>query len=224
MEVEDRLEVKVLPICPQSVIDATGLQTFFCLCWTFKLSTVKEINLFLLACVSLIFLFLLPSVFPFLFMTLSLLSSVSVDYPLSCVPSSPCLPSFPPFMRRVGSGVTNYAERAEKVVWVLPSGLPCCIIIREIAGTQQPLAAGTTTTTLAPAPGCIDSARFKPSSCLSGWLAPSQPPLLLTCWAELICMSRLPGNSTWEYIHGQYVWWLYSYLLHTFCDTSSKLS
>lgn len=43
---------------------------------------------------------------------------------------------------------------------------------------QQPLAAGTTTTTPAAAPGRIDSAKFKTSSCLSGWLAPSEPPSL----------------------------------------------
>ncbi|CAB1413359.1 unnamed protein product [Pleuronectes platessa] len=49
---------------------------------------------------------------------------------------------------------------------------------REIAGMQQPLAAGTTTTTSAPAPGHIDSSKFKTSSCLSGWPAPSEPPSL----------------------------------------------
>lgn len=140
---------------------------FFCLCWTFKLSTVKEINLFLPACVSLIF---LSSAFclPFLFMTLSPLFQCLCR--LSHVLSPPPLvsPSLPPFIRRAGSGVTNYFERAEKVVWALPSGLPCCIIIREIAGTQQPLAASTTTTTSSPALGHIDWAKFKPSSCLSG--------------------------------------------------------
>lgn len=45
--------------------------------------------------------------------------------------------------------------------------------------------------------GCIDSARFKYSSCLSGWLAPSHPPtpstpppLLPSRCPELICLSR----------------------------------
>lgn len=155
---------------------------------------------------------------------------------LSFVVSPPLLPSvlpyppFPPFIRRAGSGVTNYSERAEKVVWALPSGLPCCIIIREIAGTLQPLAAGTTATTSAPALGHIDSVRFKLSSCLIGWLALGQPPLLLTCWAELICMSRHPGNSsTWKYTAGHYVCWLIGLFatlpcgLDNVCDASKKV-
>lgn len=60
----------------------------------------------------------------------------------------------------------------------LPSGLPCCIIIREIAGMQQPLAAGTTATTSALEPGHIDLAKFKLSLWLNGWLASSRSPSL----------------------------------------------
>lgn len=103
------------------------------------------------------FFLLLPSVYSSSLWPCLSFSSVSVDYPLSCLPlqspppflPSPLLPH-PPFIR--GSGVTNYPERAEKVVWALPSGLPYCIIISEAAGTQQPVAAGTTAAAPAPAP------------------------------------------------------------------------
>lgn len=74
-------------------------------------------------------------------MTCLPLFSVSIDYPLSCAPHLPLPPPSRPFIRRTSSGVTNYSERVEKVVWALPSGLPCCITVREIAGRQQPLAA-----------------------------------------------------------------------------------
>lgn len=103
---------------------------------------MKEINLFLQAHVSPGFLSLAPSSFP-LCDPVSPFFNVSVDGALSRLP--PRLPPFPLslpfplFIRRAGSGVTNYTERAEKVVWVLPSGLPSWIIIREVAGTQQPL-------------------------------------------------------------------------------------
>lgn len=142
-------------------------------------------------------------------MTLSPLFRMSLfTVPCPPTPHHPLFPlslPFPLFRRRAGSGVTNYAERAEKVVWVLPSGLPSWIIIREIAGTQQPLAAGTATASV-PAPGCVDPARFKPSSCLTGYLAPNNlPPLyLLSCRVRLICMSRhlRPRNAFWTTCEG----------------------
>lgn len=74
---------------------------------------------------------------------------------LSLVPSTPpplfsTSPS--PFILRARSEVTNYSERAEKVVWTLPSGLPGCIIVKRTAGMKQPLAADTTSTTSALVP------------------------------------------------------------------------
>lgn len=129
------------PHLPLKCGEHNWVADFFCLCWTFRLSTVKEINLFLPARVSLIF----PSpalCLPFLFMTLSPLFQWVCWLSLSPPASSSLLPSLP-FIWRAGSGVTNYSERAEKVVWALPSGLPCCIIIRETAGRLQPLAAST---------------------------------------------------------------------------------
>lgn len=140
----------------------------FGLCWTFKLSTVREINLFIPACVSMTF---LSSAFG---LPLPLSDPVSPLFQCLCwlfhVLSPPPLnsPFLPPFIRGAGSGVTNYSERAEKVVWALPSGLPCCITIRQIAGTRQPLAAGTTATAPEPSQSHIDLAKFKPFSCLSG--------------------------------------------------------
>lgn len=110
------------------------------------------------------FFLLLPSVFSSSLWPCLLFSSVSVDYPLSCLPflppnPPPHLPHSPrpscptlPLYEGAGSGVTNYSERAEKVVWALPSGLPYCIIVSEAAGTQQPVAAGTTAAAPAPAP------------------------------------------------------------------------
>lgn len=67
---------------------------FFCLCWTFRLPTVKEINLFLPARVSLIFLSPAPCL-PFLFMTLSPLSQCLCWLSLVLSPSAPLVSPFP---------------------------------------------------------------------------------------------------------------------------------
>lgn len=67
---------------------------FFCLCWTFKQSTVKEINLFLPARVSLIF--LSPAFrLPFLFMTLSPLFLCLCWLSLVLSPPPPLVSPFP---------------------------------------------------------------------------------------------------------------------------------
>lgn len=157
---------------PQCAMDTTRLQTFSVSAELSDDPQWKRLT-FSPLLASPRFFFFLPSVFLFIFISLSYPYSSVSDYPLSCFPPSLLfspfpLPSYLSFIRRAGSGVTNYSEGAEKVAWALPSGLPCCITIRELAGTQQLLAAGTTTITSAPAPGRIDSARFKPSSCLSG--------------------------------------------------------
>lgn len=73
---------------------------FFCLCWTFRLSTVKEINLFLPACVSSIFFSSCPlsslplcdPVSPFLVFLLTIPCPVS---PFSPPPSPRSRPSAP---------------------------------------------------------------------------------------------------------------------------------
>lgn len=156
---------RVFPLAPIVWWTQLGYRLSLSLCWTFKLSAVKQINLFLPAHVFLIFLLtsvFLSSIWPCL-CWLSLV--LSPPAPLVSTP-------LPPFIWRAGSGVTNYSERAEKVVWVLPSGLPCWIIIREIAGMRH------NNHNLRPSTGRIDSAKFKPCSCLSGWLAPTEPPSL----------------------------------------------
>lgn len=70
-----------LSLCPQCVMNKTGWQTYFFLYWTFRVPTVKEINLFLQAHVSPIFLSLSPSSFP-------------CSWP--CLPFSECLCSLCP--------------------------------------------------------------------------------------------------------------------------------
>lgn len=144
---------------------------------------MKEINLFLQAHVSPRFLSLTPSSFP-LYDPVSPFFNVSVDGALSRLPPpSPRFPfpsPFPLFIRRAGSGVTNYTERAEKVVWALPSGLPSCIIVREGAGTQQPLVLA------APQP---------PSQHQAAWPQPgSNPPhASLAIWLQITPPSLIKG-------------------------------
>lgn len=90
---------------------------FFCLCWTFKLSAVKQINLFLPACVSLIF---LSSAFCllFLFMTPSPLFQCLCW--LSHVLSPPPLVSLPYEGQDQGSPITR--RRLRKLYGLCPLG------------------------------------------------------------------------------------------------------
>lgn len=148
-----RIMVEGLWLCPQHVTNEPGWQTYFLLCWSFRVPTAKEINLFLLAHVSSIFLFLACLPFPF-HDPVSPFPNVSVHCALSPLHPHSLFPLSPPFLlfrRRAGSGVTNYAERAEKVVWVLPSGLPSWIIIREICRYSA-------------ATGCWHSRSLRPST------------------------------------------------------------
>lgn len=159
---------------------------FFCLCWTFRLSTVKEINLFLPACVSSIFFFLLPSVFSSSLWPCLPFSSVSVDYPLSRLPllptpvsPFPSLSSLPLYEGQVqGSPITQRGLR--KLYGLCPQG--CHIVLSSLrlqVRSSHWLPAQQPQPQLQPQHRrCIDPARFKYSSCLSGWLAPSQPPCL----------------------------------------------
>lgn len=75
---------RVFPLAPIVWWTQLGYRLSLSLCWTFKLSAVKQINLFLPAHVFLIF--LLTSVFLSSIWPCLLFSSVSVDYPLSCPP------------------------------------------------------------------------------------------------------------------------------------------
>ena len=171
-------------LCPQRVTNKSGWQTYFFLHWTFRVPAAKEINLFLQAHVSPISLSLAPSSFPFSWPCLPFSECLCS----LCPPPPPPHPLFPLslpfslFRRRAGSGVTNYTERAEKVVWVLPSGLPSWIIIREMAGTQRSHSL---------CPSATDPARFRPRSCLTGYLPPNNTPPWLhpaptpTSWSEM---------------------------------------
>lgn len=141
-------------------------------------------------------------------------------FPLQClrwqslVPSPPLqCPPFPPFIRRPGSRVTNYSERAEKVAWALPSGLPCCIIVSEIAGTQQPQAAGTTTAASASEPA-IWLNKIQ-TVVMPEWMSGSYLLLLSrSCWAEQVWTSR---ELSWAQADEEYDFWLF-----TLCSLPSK--
>lgn len=92
--VQHRIKVEELLLCTQFVTNETGPQTFFFLYWTFRAPTVKEINLFLQAHVSLSFLSPAPSSFP-LYDPVSPFFSVSVDGALSRLPPPPLVSPFP---------------------------------------------------------------------------------------------------------------------------------
>lgn len=184
-----RIMVEGLWLCPQRVTNKTGWQTYFLLCWTFRVPTVKEINLFLQAHVSPIFLFLACLPFPF-HDPVSPFPNVSAHCALSPPHTpTPCFP-FPPFSFSLeegqvqGSPITQRGLR--KLYGFCPRGCHLGLSSGRFAGTQRPLAAGTAAA-FVPAPGCIDPARFRPSSCLTGYLAPNNlpPPTLV----------KLPGST-----------------------------
>lgn len=148
------------------------------------------------------FFLLLPSVYSSSLWPCLSFSSVSVDYPLSCLPLQALLPFSPrpscptlPLYEVQGSPITQRGLR--KLYGLCPQG--CHIVLSSVRlqvrssqwlPAQQPQLQRQHR-------GCIDSARFKYSSCLSGWLAPSHPPtpstpppLLPSRCPELICLSR----------------------------------
>lgn len=180
--------VEGLWLCPQFVTNETGWQTYFLLCWTFRVPTAKEINLFLQAHVSPTFLSLAPSSFPFSWPCLPFSECLCSLCPVPLT-HTPCFP-FPPLSFSLeegqvqGSPITQRGLR--KLYGFCPRGCHLGLSSGRFAGTQWPLAAGTAAASV-PAPGCVDPARFKPSSCLTGYLAPNNlsPPSLV----------KLPGST-----------------------------
>ncbi|KAK5899913.1 hypothetical protein CesoFtcFv8_009340 [Champsocephalus esox] len=103
---------------------------------------------------------------------------------------SPLIPSPSSFLYEGQvQGVTNYSVRAEKVVWALPSGT--AMLHYHQADCRY---AATTAGTAASAQPGLYRLREVQTLLMPERLAGPESTCLLTCWAELIRMSRLPGN------------------------------
>lgn len=109
-----------------------------------------------------------------------LVSLLTIPCPVS--PSSPCLPFPLPSLsfyegQVQGSPITQRGLR--KLYGLCPRGCHVALSSGRLQVRSSHWLPAQQPQTSAPAPGRIDSARFKPSLCLSGWLAPSQPPSLI---------------------------------------------